>query len=51
MRLWHEMIPGAPAETESNAELRLFERLRDEKPDEMVAFHSVAWQLPGQSAR
>ena len=42
------MIPESPVETESNAERRLFERLRDETPDDIVAFHSVAWQLPGK---
>ncbi len=45
------MIPESPVETESNAERRLFERLRDETPDEIVAFHSVAWQLPGKNGR
>jgi Nuclease-related domain/PhoH-like protein len=45
------MIPEAPLDTESNAERRLFERLRDETPDEIVAFHSVAWQLPGKNGR
>jgi hypothetical protein len=45
------MIPQSPIETDSNAERRLFERLRDETPDEIVAFHSVAWQLPGQNGR
>ena len=45
------MIPESPVETESNAERKLFERLRDETPDEIVAFHSVAWQLPGKNGR
>ena len=45
------MIPESPVETESNAERQLFERLRDETPDEIVAFHSVAWQLPGKNGR
>ena len=38
-------------DTESTAERRLFERLRDDTPDEIVAFHSVAWQLPGKRGR
>ncbi len=45
------MIPDSPLDTESNAERRLFERLRDETPDEIVAFHSVAWQLPSERGR
>ena len=45
------MIPDAPVENESNAERKLFERLRDETPDDVVAFHSVAWQLPGKNGR
>ena len=45
------MIPESPVETESNAERRLFERLRDDVPAEIVAFHSVAWQLPGRNRR
>ena len=45
------MIPESPVETESAAERRLFERLREETPDELVAFHSVAWQLPGGKGR
>ena len=45
------MIPESPVETESNAERRLFERLRDETSNEIVVFHSVAWQLPGKSGR
>ena len=43
------MIPDAPVpETESKAERHLFERLRDDTPDELVAYHSVAWQTPGK---
>ena len=43
------MIPDAPVpETESKAERHLFERLRDDTPDELVAYHSVAWQTPGR---
>jgi len=38
-------------DTESAAERRLFERLRDETPGELVAFHSVAWQVPGRNGR
>ena len=45
------MIPESPVDTESGAERRLFERLRDDTPDELVAFHSVAWQLPGKGGR
>jgi hypothetical protein len=46
------MIPDAPLpETASKAELRLFERLRDETTDELVAYHSVAWQTPGKRGR
>jgi hypothetical protein len=46
------MIPERPAvDTESNAELRLFDRLRDETPDDIVAFHNVAWLVPGKSGR
>ena len=45
------MIPESPVETESNAERKLYERLRDETPNEIVAFHSVAWQLPGKKGR
>ena len=45
------MIPESPVETESNAERAIFERLRDDTPDEIVAFHSVAWQLPGKDGR
>jgi nuclease-like protein/type III restriction/modification enzyme restriction subunit len=45
------MIPESPVDTESPAERRLFERLRDATPDEIVAFHSVAWQLPGRNGR
>jgi hypothetical protein len=45
------MIPESPVDNESNAERVLFERLRDETPDEIVAFHSVAWQLPGAKGR
>jgi hypothetical protein len=43
------MIPESCSEaTESLAERRLFERLRDSTPDELVAFHSVAWLVPGR---
>lgn len=45
------IIPRSPVDTESTAERRLFERLRDETSDEIVAFHSVAWQLPGKNGR
>jgi hypothetical protein len=45
------MIPESPVDTESGAERSVFERLRDETPDEIVAFHSVAWQLPAKNGR
>jgi hypothetical protein len=46
------MIPERPTETtESRAELRLFDRLRDETEDDLVAFHHVAWLLPGERGR
>ena len=51
MRRMACMIPESPVETGSAAERRLFERLRDETPDEIVAFHSVAWQLPDDKGR
>jgi hypothetical protein len=42
------MIPEKPAqETESRAELRLFDHLRDDVSREFVAFHHVAWIIPG----
>jgi len=41
------MIPESPHDdTASGAELRLFECLRDQTSDELVAFHSVAWLVP-----
>jgi hypothetical protein len=44
------MIPERPAEgTESKAELRLFEHLRDETPDDLLAFHHVSWLVPGRT--
>jgi hypothetical protein len=45
------MIPKQPAETGSSAEQRLFERLRDETSDEIVAFHHVAWLAPRPGKR
>src|SRR5687768_11406555 len=46
------MIPDRPSpETESTAELRLFERLRNDVPANVVAFHSVAWLVPGKKGR
>jgi Nuclease-related domain/PhoH-like protein len=45
------MIPEAPLDTGSTAERRLFDRLRDDTPDEVVAFHSVAWQLLDDKGR
>jgi AAA domain len=46
------MIPESPREdATSGAELRLFERLRDDTSDELVAFHSVAWLAPTKDGR
>jgi Nuclease-related domain/AAA domain len=45
------MVPQTPLDTDSSAERRLFERLRDDTAAELVAFHSVAWQLPGKNGR
>lgn len=46
------MIPERPADDcESRAERRLFERLRDETSDDFVAFHHVAWLVPGDRGR
>jgi hypothetical protein len=46
------MIPeSAGPETASSAELRLFERLRDDTSDDLVAFHSVAWLAPADDGR
>jgi hypothetical protein len=46
------MVPSVlAAEGVSRAERRLFERLRDETSDELVAFHSVAWLVPGANGR
>jgi hypothetical protein len=43
------MIPDQPSsETVSQAERKLFERLRDSTSDEIVAYHGVAWQTPGK---
>jgi hypothetical protein len=43
------MIPDSPGEaTESAAERRVFERLRDSTDDQLVAFHSVAWLVPAK---
>jgi hypothetical protein len=41
------MIPDSLTQaTESPAERRVFERLRDSTDDQLVAFHSVAWLVP-----
>ena len=40
------MIPERPVDCESNAERRLFERIRDDLDDRFVALHQVAWLLP-----
>jgi len=46
------MIPDRLREdVESTAERRLFERLRHATSDEIVAFHSVAWLVPGEKGR
>jgi hypothetical protein len=46
------MIPEHPTEdTESRAEIRLFEHLRDETDDDLIVFHHVAWLIPGASGR
>jgi nuclease-like protein/AAA domain-containing protein len=46
------MIPSAlRSDVESSAERRLFERLRDQTPSEVVGFHSVAWLLPGERGK
>jgi hypothetical protein len=43
------MIPDSLTEaTESAAERRVFERLRDSTDDQLVAFHSVAWLVPAR---
>jgi Nuclease-related domain len=42
------MIPESPADGSSTAEKRVFERLRDDTSDEFVAFHHVAWLIPGE---
>ena len=42
------MIPESPADGSSTAEKRVFERLRDDTSDEFVAFHHVAWIIPGE---
>ena len=46
------MIPEAPgADVESKAEVRLFEHFRDDVSDDFVAFHHVAWLMPGGKRR
>jgi hypothetical protein len=41
------MIPDSlTPDTESTAERRIFERLRDETSNDIVVFHSVAWLVP-----
>ena len=43
------MIPESlTPDTESTAERRVFERLRDETSEDIVAFHSVAWLVPSR---
>jgi hypothetical protein len=41
------MIPTSPVEGTSTAERRVFERLRDEVPDDFLVLHRVAWIIPG----
>ena len=46
------MIPESPgSDVESKAEVRLFERLRDDVSNDFVAFHHVAWLSPGGKRR
>ena len=46
------MIPESPGDdVESKAEVRLFERLRDDVAQDFVAFHHVAWLAPGGRRR
>jgi hypothetical protein len=46
------MIPEAPgADVESKAEVRLFDHLRDDVSNDFVAFHHVAWLMPGGKRR
>src|SRR5438093_3745477 len=46
------MIPDSPRDdAESGAELKLFERLRADTSDDLVAFHSVAWLVPSDDGR
>jgi Nuclease-related domain len=46
------MIPDRPPpDTESGAERRLFEHLRDATSEQLVAYHGVAWQTPGKGGR
>src|SRR5438270_4887438 len=43
------MVPDVPSPaTESRAELRLFEAIRDGLDDEYFAFHHVAWLAKGR---
>jgi hypothetical protein len=46
------MIPSSlRPDVESRAERRLFDRLRKETPEDVVAFHSVAWLIPGEHGK
>ena len=46
------MIPDElRPDTESQAERRLFDRIRDETSNDIVAFHSVAWLVPGRNGK
>jgi hypothetical protein len=45
------MIPAEPAVEAPRSERKLFEQLRDGTPDDLVAFHSVAWLVPTESGR
>src|SRR5262245_6441394 len=45
------MIPSELLDTKSAAERRLFQRLKQDVSDQVVAFHSVAWLTPGEGGR
>src|SRR3954463_14925604 len=45
------MIPQELDAATPSGERKLFERLRDEASDDLVAFHSVAWLVPGDDGR
>lgn len=45
------MIPEELREAESTAERRLFEHLRDDTADQLLALHSVSWLVPTEKGR